>query len=63
MGGVQSRRDAEYARFLTEGTASELEQAAWSPYGHCDIPEVEVFVRLRHDPLLILRLKHFISVL
>ncbi|KAF9780244.1 alpha mannosidase-like protein [Thelephora terrestris] len=42
-GGIQSRRDVEYARFLTDGIASELERAAWSPYGFCDIPKVEVF--------------------
>ena len=63
MGGIQFRRDMEYARFLTDGTASELEQAAWSPYGYCDIPQVETFVRLRHDLLLMPRLKRLISVL
>jgi mannosidase alpha-like ER degradation enhancer 1 len=63
VGGIQSRRDVEYARFLTDGTATELEQAAWSPYGYCDIPNVEIFVRLCHDPLLIPRLKRLISVL
>jgi len=63
VGGILSRRDVEYARFLADGAASELEQAAWSPYGYCDIPKVEIFVSLCNDPLLTPRLKHLISVL
>ena len=63
VGGVRSRRDVEYARYLTDGTASELERAAWSPYGFCDIPKVEIFVRLCHDLLTTQRLKRLIPVL
>jgi mannosidase alpha-like ER degradation enhancer 1 len=63
MGGIQFRRDVEYARYLTDGIPSELERAAWSPYGFCDIPRVEIFVRLCHIPPFVPRLKRLISVL
>lgn len=59
VGGIQSRRDVEYARFLTDGIASELERAAWSPYGFCDIPKVEVFVRLCHGFSLLAAIEAF----
>jgi hypothetical protein len=42
--GVQSRSDIDYARELVSLLPSEKDSTAWSPYGWCERPKVDIFV-------------------
>ncbi|KAJ7744523.1 alpha mannosidase-like protein [Mycena maculata] len=41
--GIRSHRDVEYARELLIQPASAGDEAAWSPYGWCERPYVDLF--------------------
>ncbi|KAJ6539265.1 alpha mannosidase-like protein [Mycena capillaripes] len=41
--GIRSRGDVDYARELLSQTASDIDQAAWSPSGWCERPYVDLF--------------------
>lgn len=47
--GVRDRPDYDYARTLVglsyDGEIAAQDSAWWKPYGVCEVPEVEIFVR------------------
>ena len=44
--GIRYRSDVDYARSLVGAATIPSDARWWSPYGQCDVPVVDIYVRL-----------------
>lgn len=45
VANIYYRSDIDYARTIVAGSSTQSEEAVWSPYGWCQIPSVQLYVR------------------
>lgn len=63
VGGIRSRVDVEYARLLIGSNPTEDDEQAFTPYGWCDVPKVDLYVSIARYTGITVLCSNLVSVL